>query len=296
MDKEAGARPKKKPNILIRILFFLLGTALVLGAVGLIVFRDQLNIDALKRWFSYRALTLSDSGQAESFRYSGTPNDVFVDLNGDLLVCTGNSINLYSGSGTQDINQSVNMKSPAVDVQGNSAVVYDAGGSELYVFKQRDQVFSLNSNGTLLSAHLNGNGQLVVVSQESGYRGVITIYDSSFSPKTALRLSSSYVMDADLSDDGKTLAVLTIGQTNGTFSSALSLYDLSSSSGEAIAYDVTPSASCSLDSNVILALSFDSEHRIWALGDQGLSVLDQSIAILGVVDWSDRYLKTYSLH
>ena len=88
MDKEAGARPKKKPNILIRILFFLLGTALVLGAVGLIVFRDQLNIDALKRWFSYRALTLSDSGQAESFRYSGTPNDVFVDLNGDLLVCT----------------------------------------------------------------------------------------------------------------------------------------------------------------------------------------------------------------
>ena len=295
MDKEAGSRPKKKTNILLRILCFLLGVVLVLGAVGLIVFRDQINLDSIRRWFSYRTLTLSDSGQAVSFRYNGTVNDVFVDVNGDLLVCTGNAISLYSGSGTQYIDQSVKMNAPAADVQGSSAVVYDAGGSELYVIKQRELVFTLESSGTLLSAHLNGAGQLVVVSQESGFRGVVTVYDTAYAPQTALRLSSSYVMDADLSDDGRTLAVVTIGQTGGTFASTLSLYDLSGTPGEEISYDVLPTATCSLGSSVILTLSLDSAQRLWALGDQGLSVLDSSASILGVVDWSDRYLKTYSL-
>ena len=96
---------KKKPNILVRILFFFLALAVVLGAVSLVLFRDSINMDSFRRWFYYRSVSLSDNGQAESFRHSGTASDVFADLNGDLLVCTGNAVTLYSGSGAQYINQ-----------------------------------------------------------------------------------------------------------------------------------------------------------------------------------------------
>ena len=285
---------KKKPNILVRILFFFLALAVVLGAVSLVLFRDSINMDSFRRWFHYRSVSLSDNGQAESFRHSGTANDVFADLNGDLLVCTGNAITLYSGSGAQYINQQVSMESPAVDVNGDTAVVYDAGGSELHVFRRRAPVFSLTCDGSLLSAHLNSSGYLTVVSQESGYRGVVTVYDRKGDVRAALRLSSAYIMEAVLADDSSSLSVVTIGQESGSFVSTLSVYDLSSASTGNTNYDIIPAASTSLGSSVILSVQ-PSGGSIFALGDWGLHTLAPSGTLLGSVNWSDLYLKNYSL-
>ena len=287
-------KPKRKPNILVRFLLFLLACAIALVCVSAILFRNQMNMDALKRWFTYRALTLSDSGQAESFHYSGSSSDVFADLDGDLLVCTGNAISLYSGSGTQYVNHQVTMKAPAVAVSGDTAVVYDAGGSALCVLRQRSVVYELTCSGSLLSAHLNGSGLLTVVSQESGYRGVVTVYDRSGKLRASLRLSSAYIMDAVLADDGTTLSVVTIGQENGTFCSSLDVYDLSRVAAGDVNYEVSPRSSTSLGSSVILALR-ESNSLVCALGDYALTVLGLDGNVRGTVDWSDRYLKSFSL-
>ncbi len=69
--RDTQAPEKRKPNLLVRLLAFLVTLALVLGAVALVVNRDRLNLDAVKRYFSYRDLERSDSGQAQSFRVDG---------------------------------------------------------------------------------------------------------------------------------------------------------------------------------------------------------------------------------
>lgn len=284
----------KKPNILLRLALGLLTLAVVLAGAAVVVYRDRLNLDALKRWYTYRSLSLSDSGQAESFHYSSSDSDVFADLAGDLLVCGRNTIGLYSGSGVQYIDQPVSFASPAVAVGGGSAVVYDAGGKDLYVFRNREQIFSLRSDGMLLSASLNGSGLLTVVSQQAGYRGVATVYDNSFDPSAALSLSSTYLMDARLADDNKTLAAVCVGQQDGEFTSTLALYDLSSLAADGVSQEAAPFASCPLGGNVVLELG-SSAGRWWALGDQGLWLLDGGGTILGILDWSDRILKAYTL-
>lgn len=289
---DQSAKPKKR-NIFVRLLLSLLSLALFLAAFAIVAFRDRINLDALRRWFTYRSLTLSDTGEAQSFRCGGSASDVFLDLDGDLLVCTGNTIGLWSGSGTQYVDQAVNMDAPAAHAGGGSAVVYDAGGTQLYVLRQRALAFSLDSDGKLLSARLSSGGLLTVVSQQSGFRGVITVYDAGFQPTAAVRLSSAYVMDAQLADDGHTLAVVTINQTNGDFSSSLSVYDLNALAGQEVSYDVSPAYTCSLGSSVILEL--DQDGCIWALGDRALYALNAQAVPLGTVNWSDRYLRAYSL-
>ena len=285
---------KKKRNILLSLLVFLLTTALVLGTAALIIFRDQLNVDALKRWYHYRSLTLSDSGQAESFPYAGSPDDLFVDVSGDLLVCSKNAINLYSGSGTQYVSLQVTMSAPAASVCKDTAVVYDAGGTVLQVIHKREPSFSLEAEGNLLSAHLNADGLLTVVSQESGYRGVVTVYNSDGSVKASLRLSSAYVMDAMLADDGHSLWVITVGQESGAFASTLSRYDLNSVNTDQVNYEVTPIASVSLGNSVVLALE-EQAGVIRVLGDYGTWTVDGTGALLGSVNWADRHLKNYTL-
>ncbi len=292
LKPEEGEQPpepqRKLPRFLVRALAALVVLAAALSLTAAVAFRDSLNLDSIKRWFTYRSLTRSDSGRAESFPYGGELTDAFAVLDGDLLVCSRNAISLYSGSGTQYIDQPVNMENPVVSTNGSLAVVYDAGGSELYVLGQRTLVWTGEGLESILSARLNKNGQLTVVTQASGYRGMVTVYDAAYTPVMSVNLASAFVMDAALSDDGHTLAILTVGQSGGTFSTGLELYDMDYSSGQ-----YAPDFTCQLGGGVVL----ETRHTataVWSLGDRGLTVTDHGGRSSGV-SWADKHLRRYTL-
>ncbi len=288
-EPEQTPTPKAKlPRFLIRVIATLVVLAVALCLVAVVAFRDSLNMDSVKRWFTYRTLIRSDSGRAESFPYDGDLTDTFAVLDGDLLVCSRNAISLYSGSGTQYINESVGMENPVVNTNGSLAVVYDAGGASLYILGQRALVWSTNELESILSARLNKNGQLTVVTQSSGYRGAVTVYDAAYSPIMSVNLGSAFIMDAALSDDGHTLAILTVGQSGGSFVTNLELYDMSYSSGE-----YAPDFSCQLGGGVVLEARH-TNTALWALGDRGLTITDHEGLSSGV-SWADKHLRRYTL-
>lgn len=288
-EQEQPPKPKARlPRFLVHAIATLVVLAVALCLVAVVAFRDSLNLDSMKRWFTYRTLIRSDSGRAESFPYDGDLTDTFAVLDGDLLVCSRNAISLYSGSGTQYINESVGMDNPVVNTNGSLAVVYDAGGSSLYILGQRALVWSTDELESILSARLNKNGQLTVVTQSSGYRGTVTVYDAAYSPVMSVNLGSAFVMDAALSDDGHTLAILTVGQSGGSFATNLELYNMSYASGE-----YSPDFSCQLGSGVVLEARHTST-ALWALGDRGLTVTDHQGLSSGI-SWADKHLRRYTL-
>ena len=181
----------------------------MMGAVALVANYDKLNFDFIKRWFSYRTLARNDSGQAESFHFVGDSSNAFAVVDGDLLVCSPNTIRLYSGSGQAFVDQAVSMTNPVVSTAGGTALVYDAGGRELFVYSGREEVFSLTQEDgqALLSADVNQNGWLAVTSQESGHKGSVTVYDNSYSPLVRFSLSNRFVMDAAVAPDNKSVAL-----------------------------------------------------------------------------------------
>ena len=102
----------------------------------------------------------------------------------------------------------------------------------LFLFQDGQEAFSLDVDGTLLSARVNDSGWLAVTAQQSGYKGSVTVYNvNSTSRKEIIQLnfSSVFVADAAVSPDSKTVAVITIGQENGSFFSQLLLYPVDSS-------------------------------------------------------------------
>ena len=292
MDEQTQKQQKKPASRLSRFLVRLIATLVVLAVgvslVVLVAFRDQLNLDSVKRWFHYRSLTRSDSGQAESFHYDGDLNCIFAALDGDLLVCSEHAISLYSGSGTRYINQQVSMEHPVVTSNGSLAVVYDAGGSSLYILGQRSLVWSAEDLESILSARLNKNGQLTVVTQAGGYRGKVTVYNASYEPVMSVSLTSAFVMDAALSDDGHTLATLTAGQRDGVFATGLELYAMNYASGS-----YQSDVSASLGGGVALDLRHTA-GAVWVLSDRGLTISDHDGNTV-TADWPDKYLRRYTL-
>lgn len=285
MDKSA------KKNLLLRVLAFLVTAALILGAVFLVANWQKLNFDYLRRWWAYRSLDRNEQGEVESYSYAGGINSAFGRVGDDLLVCSSGSIHLYSPSGTAYVEQTCSMSTPILSTAGNAGLVYDAGGSTLYVFRDRALAFTFTSQEgySILAASLSAQGRLTVVTQASGVKGSVKVYDSSFELVFGVDLSSRFVTDAILSPDGTTLALATAGQTGGIYDSQISFYSLSRSEGEH-----APDAVCSLGSNTVLKLSWPSQP-LRVLGEEALIFVNADGTQAGSYSYDWRYLKGYSL-
>ena len=272
---------------MVRLLAFLLTLALVLGAVALVAFRDKINLDSLKRYITYRTLETGDDRQPTSFRLESGGKGGCLGVGDDLLVYSASGARLFSVSGVEYLTESVLLTTPVADGAGSAAVVYDAGGYALRVLSDRSTVLETSAaqGHEILSARLNAAGRLTVTSREPGYKGSVTVYDGSYQPLVSIRLSSRFLMDGLLSDDNRTVAVLTAGQTDDAFDSALALYHLD---------EDAPYASCSLGGSAVLDLKYDADS-FWALGDEALSIVQLDGSLAGQYDYGGRYLKAFSL-
>lgn len=287
-----ASRLERLRSRLVRLLAFLLTAVLVLGAVVLVVNYDKLNFDFIKRWFSYRTLERGDGGQAESFQLDGSGTNTIVDLDGDLLVCSTTGVRLYSASGQIHVDHTVTMEHPAAEAAGSTALAYDAGGRTLIACRDREEVFSLElSQGeSILSADVNEKDWMVVLTRVSGTKGIITVYNDQFAQVMQIKLSERFVMDAALSPDNQSVALLTMGLSGGTFASMVELYPTSGDSTE----DVEPQVSTQVGSEIILDMCWD-EYGIWALGENSVFHLDDAGALTGSYSYAGRYLKGFSL-
>ena len=294
-DRQPEPGGKKKGNILVRLLAFLVTLALIFGAVTLVVYRDRLNFDVIRRYFTYRSLERNDNGQAKSFAHEGSTRDIFVSAGENLLVCSTTGVRLFSGSGTQYVDEQIVMEQPVAMAAGEWSLAYDAGGSSLYLFRDKEKVFSLGAEEgkDILSARVNSAGWLTVVTQAASYKGSVTVYNPQQQPVLQLNRSSGFVMDAVVTENGEYLAAVTIRQSGASFDSSVDLYRLDRTEEE-----TEPDASSTLDGSVTLDLRQQGD-TLWVLGDTGVYAISLAERNLGeregMYGYPDQYLKEFSL-
>ena len=266
----------KRPHILLRILATVLSLALGLGAFFLVLYRDEYNLTTLEHWLTYRNLETNALHNAEPFTHAGGGDLSMAYLNDGIVFSSNSGTHYYSLTGELYTEEVLTMEHPILDAAVSSAVVYDAGGKSLFLFRQAQEVFrlELEGGGDLLSARVNNSGWLTVTAQQSGYKGAVTVYNADCKEVIEIRLSSSFVMDAALSPDCKTVAVVTMDQYGGSFTSQVRFYPIN---------QTEPSSTISLGNAVVLDLDYESE-QLWLLSE----------AQLMSIQTKDQELKRYS--
>lgn len=287
--KRAGFK-RKKPDWsrpAMRIGALLVTILLIIGAIVLVVYRDKLNLDSLKRYITYRNLEKNDAGQTTEFNYTQDASNAFASLDGTLLLCSDTALQLYSNSGLLYIDEQVKMSQPVITTCGPYAVAYDVGGNDLYVIHNKEvvQTYSSAQGCDLLSVRVNENGYLAVVEQASGYKASVKIFDDRLQLLLTENISSEYVMDAIVSPDNGQFAVVTIGQKDKAFNSTITLYECKE--GDLL-------ATTTLKDQFVLDLNWKAS-LLWVQERDGAAVLDSDLKVLGNWTESNQYLQGYSL-
>ena len=274
---------QKKPNLFLRILILAVTAALMLGALFLVVNRDTYNLDTLKTWLARRSLSADETGTGAPFAYAGGSKQSVALLDGGILFASDAGARYYSLSGQLYSEEITPLENPVLTAAHKAGVVYDAGGQQLYLYRNGQEAFSLSlpDGGDLLSARCSDSGWLAVTAQASGYKGAVTVYDDAGAKVIDISLSSTFAVDAAVSPDKNTVAVVTMGQSQASFESQLLLYPTDSDQ---------PSATVSLGSSAVLDLEYEQNY-IWVLTDDSLHILAADGSSDTVYSFGRSYLK-----
>lgn len=288
-ENQKSPAPKriKKPNIFFRLFALVVTAALVLGALALVVYRDTYNVGTLKRWLAYRDMPTSETGEAAPFTHAGGDKLSTAYLDSGVVTVSAAGAHYYGLDGEHLAEEVLSMENPVLSASRTAAVAYDAGNQSLFLFRSGTETFKLTLTGSnnLLSARVNDSGWLAVTAQQSGFKGAVTVYNSRGTEVITVGLSSVFAVDAAVSPDGQSVAVITMGQENGNFFSRLLLYPLD---------QTEPSAQVELGALTVLDLDYE-EDLLWVLGEDRLLTVSTDGTTVNSYFLTPNYLKGCSL-
>lgn len=287
-NKNAPALKRlKKPNPLLRLLALLTTAALLLGAMILVIYRDTINMNTFKHWLDYQRMDTGATGESAPFSHAGGDKLSIAYLNSGVVTASAAGAHYYGLDGQQLAEEVRSLENPVLTASRSTAVVYDAGNQSLFAFRDGEKNFSLSLEGgaDLLSARPNDGGWLAVTAQQSGYKGAVTVYDRRGEPVIQISLSSTFAVDAAISPDCKSVAVVTMGQEEGSFFSRLLLFRVN---------QTEPFAQVDLGSLTVLDLEYEGGF-LWILGEDRLLIVDPQKAEAQSYTFAPNYLKGCSL-
>ena len=275
--------PKKKNGFFGRLFTLILLLAVVLAAAVLTTMKDGNQFANLRRWLMY-----GDSSETKNlYTYASDQNNQFGQLGGDLLVVTPNAIRLLQGNGTAVYDQQISLAAPKLSVGKDQAVVCDVGGSTLYVLDSTGIVRTMTLERGLCyyTARMNENDYLTVVSQKSGYKAAVEVYDAEGQLLFHFDSHDNYLSDAVVTADNKSLLLVAMEEVGGSFASSLVTYDLAGAkqTGESSVRD-----------GLILDFLVDGD-KILALCDKRLTITTMEGETLLNRSYDNLYLHDYAL-
>ncbi len=265
-------RRQKKRGFLRAAAVALLVAAAVLAVALAVKSQQQGGIDGV--WDSITGVE-----RAEAFFYDNAAGGSFAWFDGGLAVMSNAGLYVYDKAGELDFSRLFTYSSPAMSVDGGYGAAYDTGGNSVIFFGEDGVIEDVVTEERVVSATVNSSGYLAVSTEESGYFGSVTVYNSAGTAIYRWMAGAGRVLLARVRGSDRMLAV-----TIGDGGSRIVEYTFDSTD---LAHEYT------VDELVIDALYTDDGVTLVTTG--GLIGLDDKLAEEWRYDFEGRYLKAYVL-
>ena len=283
-QEEAPKRiqPKNKKKKWLRLAVV---TAIVLAVVALAVLWDSTTFDGLRRSFVYARADKDENGCARLYSYDSDRSGCFATLDGSLIRSSLSQVSVMGEDGNMRFHESVKFRCAAIDSNGKRAVAYDIGGTELYVLDSKGLVHHITCDSEVQSAQLGEDNKLAVVVNKSGYKAAAYVYDAAGQLTFEFDSADKFIMTAAVSDDGKHLAAVTMGQSDGVFTSYVVIYRMTRKE---------PTATCELPGEAVYDLR-TVDNTFCVVAENALYFVANNGTINASYPFEESYLRRCSL-
>ena len=225
-QEEAPRRVQRRKRPELKPIWFAAVAVALLAVVLIAALTDTTAFDGLRRSVTYARAKKDETGCAQLYHYAADRTSCFASLDGSLAIVTNSQLLVMQEDGQVVCNETVKWTSCTVTGTGSLAAAYDIGGSDVYVLNAQGLVRKITCGGEILSVTLTREGRLAVTLNERGYKAAVEVYDEDGVKEFAFHSADSFLMTSSVSRDGKEMAAVTMGQSQGSFTSSIVLYKL----------------------------------------------------------------------
>ena len=159
-----------------------------------------------------------------------TSNVVSIDLDtnkNNQIYCYGKNIcilndknlKIYNESGQEATNIPVDVNTALFDSNGKYLAIAEKNGHNLCTIFDKTFLWKQQIDGDILQVSINQNGYVAVVTTDTTYKSIITLYDQNGKSVLKNYLSSSRVVDVSISNDNKYIAFAELDTTGALIQS-----------------------------------------------------------------------------
>lgn len=139
--------------------------------------------------------------------------DLDTDKNNQLFcynkyVCVLNNktLNLYNSSGQNITEIPVDINTGIFAANNKYLAIAEKDGQEFCVIFDKTYMWRQQIEGQILQIHINKNGYVAVITTDTTYKSIITVYDSTGTEIFKNSITSKRVVDISISEDNKYVA------------------------------------------------------------------------------------------
>ncbi|MEG0898529.1 MAG: DUF5711 family protein [Oscillospiraceae bacterium] len=176
---------------------------------------------------------------------------------------------------------------PAMSISDGRAVIYDRGGYRYMVQSRTEKLYSRETKEKIITCDIGKSGNVAVATLQKDSTGLITVYSSNLS-KTQFKWAcySDNIVDIAISDNGKYMAVATIGASDGEVLSKVYVFDFEYSKAVAVFKYAGTS---------MFDVEFSSRDTVVAMGDNLKSVIKNKTEKQKDIKFGTSTLMRYSM-
>lgn len=242
-----------------------LGLLIMLAVLvySIVTYQDYLSPAALRQGLRYLGATASQ-GNTMLLDVDTEADAVYLPMGLGMASASKDGFRYHSMVEDNRYHVSGSFRNPALTAGNRLALIYDRGGETLSVVTSYSEVWNKTLDSTILSASMNTKGAFALVTNETGYRCAVTIYDHDQTQLCKWLTSQHYVLAASVNHKADAFAALCFSSTENAMQTQALLFRV----GEEKAF-----ASIDLQQRNVCSMKYDNSGNLFILCEDGLMVV-----------------------
>lgn len=189
--------------------------------------RDDITIEGLQYLIRYINLDTNVYSYESNFRkiaYSADSEISFGMFRNDFVIADSTSLNIYSISGLNILNESSFFSTPIIETSNRHLLIYDLGGNSYATYNTFSKLFGETLPYPISGAANSDSGLYAIVTKTPEYRSAVYVYDTNHRLISRI-LKDKMVMDISLKPDGSSILVVSAYNQDGDFNTEIMTSD-----------------------------------------------------------------------
>lgn len=201
-----------------------------------------------------------------------------------ITVLDQHVLKLYNKSGNEEHSLDIEISNPLFEAKGNYLCIAEKGGQKLYLISNKNIVWQKEIEGNISAINVNKNGYISVIISGTSYKTVIQTFDSKGDELFKTYLSSTNVIDTDISNDNKYLAIAEANFSGIVVQSSIkmiSIEDAKNNSADSIKYTHLAKAN-----DLIINIKYNTKNDLVCMYDEHIDLLkgEENTQLINLTD------------